>query len=337
MAFNEATRREIQQLPQQAMADGGGNTIRVDLPRVGIASHIYLAIRGSVVNGGTAPTGPNPLGYAALLRNVRVSANNGNDIFNVSGVGYNYLLRPILELGDDPVPQSTARQAINTAAGATTNFNLDMIIPLAINLRDPIGLVMLQSDQTLLTLQITFEMANAMQTANTGTWSCMVTPYIVFFTVPANRADWPAFNLIHQIVEDTQQITANGTFTYNWPRGDIYIQTVHGFGVGVAGADNFSNVQLRMQQTTYLQNTNTPFLDIENNFVMVGQQRLPGTIPFNFMGTTGLGVYDLTRDTIDSSQLTDLATVLTATSSGTFYTVRRQLVPLQPAAAPSGA
>lgn len=339
MGFNDATRREIQMLPQQSMSAAGGNTIRADLPRVGIVSHIYLAIRGSIVNGTAASTLPNPLGICSLLRNVRVTANNGNDIFNMSGVGYNYLLRPILDVGSDPLPQNNGRTSPALTLSTTQPFNLDMIIPIAINKRDPIGLIMLQSDQTLLTLNVTFEsVANVVTLNGTGgSVNCTVTPYVVFYTVPANQADWPVFNLLHQIVEDTQQISANGTFTYNWPRGDIYIQTVHGFGIGVAPADNFSQVQLKMQQTTYLQSTDNPFLDIENNWNMIGQQRILGTIPFNLMGSSGLGVYDLTRDTIDSAQLTDLATVVTATASGTFYTMRRQLVPLQPAAAVSGA
>lgn len=339
MAFNDATRREIETLPQAAMAAGGGNVVRIDIPRVGIASHIYLAIRGSVVNGATAPTGPNPLGYASLIQNVRVTANNGNDIFNMSGPGYHYLFRRYLDLGQDPLPQSNATSVINTTASATTPFNLDMIIPFAINKRDPLGLIMLQSDQSLLTLWITFANAATMQTANTGTWSCTVTPYIVFYTVPANRSDWPPFTMLHQIIEDTQVVPAVGTFPYNWPRENIYLQTIHGYGFAAGGgADNFSNVSLRMQQTTFLVTADPAYFDIETNFDHVGGlQRQLGVIPIDLMSTSGLGVYDLTRDTIDSSKLTDLATVITATATGTLYTVRRMLVPLQPAAAPSGA
>jgi len=149
MAFNDATRREVQMLPQLAKATGGGNTVRVDLPRVGLLQYVFLAIRGTVA--GTVNTA-NGLGMASIVRQVRLTANNGNDIFNMSGVGYNYLLRPHLDIGDDPLPQSTAYSAVTA-----TTFNLDMILPVAVNMRDPIGLLMLQSDQTLITLQVTFE------------------------------------------------------------------------------------------------------------------------------------------------------------------------------------
>ena len=61
-------------------------------------------------------------------------------------------------------------------------------------------------------------------------------------------------------------------------------------------------------------------------------QRIPGTVLWDLMGSSGLGMYDKTRDTIDSSKLTDLATVVQASAAGNLVTVRRQLVQLGAAA-----
>jgi hypothetical protein len=46
------------------------------------------------------------------------------------------------------------------------------------------------------------------------------------------------------------------------------------------------------------------------------------------MASSGLGLYGLTRDVFDTSKVTDIASVLTASGAGTLYTLRRQLVTL---------
>ena len=320
VAFGDpgTTRRKVIQLPPITRPVGGGQGAIVNLPRVGLLSAIYLNITGAV--SGTL-SAPNAFGFASVIQNVNVAINSGISLFSMSGQGYNYLLRPYQDLGDDPVPQSTARSAVTA-----TTFNLDMIIPIAMNPRDALGLIMLQSEQTLLTLQVTFLPDASVATGATVT--ATVTPYAIWFTVPANEKDWPNLGIAHQILEEQTTVPATGQFTYNWQRGNIYLQTVHGLGFGASGADSFSHAQLRVNQSDYIYDDDTAFFGLESNYFTIGQTRLPGVLPFNLIGTAGFGAFDATRDTIDSSQLTDLATVLTATSTGTLYTMRRQLVPI---------
>src|SRR5215469_8536273 len=144
--FVANTRRKVVQLPTQTRPAGGGTT-SINLPKTGLLAGIFLAIRGTV--GGTVTTA-NALGYASIINRIRLTLNSGIDIFNVSGAGYNYLLREVVESEYvDISGQNNARSAV--AAGA---FNLDMFIPVAINMRDPLGLILLQNEQTLLTLNI---------------------------------------------------------------------------------------------------------------------------------------------------------------------------------------
>jgi hypothetical protein len=51
-------------------------------------------------------------------------------------------------------------------------------------------------------------------------------------------------------------------------------------------------------------------------------------LPIDFFNSSGLGNYASMRDAIDSSQLTDLATLITATGAVTLYSTKRQLVKL---------
>lgn len=316
--FTVNTRRKIVQLPTQARPAGGGTT-SINLPKTGLLSRIFCAIRGSV--SGTL-TAPNALGFASVLNRTRLTINSGIDLYNVSGAGYHYLLRNAVGSEYiDPQGQSNATSAVSAAS-----FNLDEIIPVAINTRDPLGYVMLQNEQTLLTLNIDW---NADGNVATGaTVNATAELYAELFTVPVDPADYPPLNVVHQCLEDQQAVAAAGDYPYAWPRGNTYLQTLHGFGIGASGADNFSQFAVRVNQSDYLQRSDIPLLDMEYRDFR-GRARPAGAIMVDLLATSGLGNFGLTRDVFNSALVTDLASVITASGAGTLYTVRRQLVVLQ--------
>lgn len=316
--FVANTRRKIVQIPTQTRPVGGGTT-SINLPKTGLLAGIVLAIRGSVA--GTL-TVPNPLGFASIVNRVRVTLNSGIDIFNVSGAGYNYLLREVVESEYiDVSGQNNARSAVTAAA-----FNLDMYVPIAINMRDPLGLILLQNEQTLLTLNIDWTADTPVATGATVTATAV--PYLELFTVPVDPQDFPPINIIHQTLEDQQAISGAQDWVYNWPRGNTYLQVLHGVGIGAAGTDGFSKAQIRVNQSDYLQSTDVPYLDLEFRKLR-GRARPAGGLFFDLLGTSGLGNYGLTRDVFNSSLVTDLASVITTGAAYTAYNVRRQLVVLQ--------
>src|SRR5262249_40569743 len=152
----------------------------------------------------------------------------------VSGAGYHYLYRDLLDSEYiNCFPQSDARSAV--ANGAAT---LDMILPLMLNPRDTPGVILAQNEETILTLWI-----NWLADASVGTGVSVTgfaRPYIEVFTVPDSMQDWPRLDVAHVIQEDRQTVAGAGSYRYAWPRGNIYLRTIHGLGIGAAGADNFT-------------------------------------------------------------------------------------------------
>ena len=317
--FSMNTRRKIVQLPSVSKPTGGG-TVSFTLPKTGLAGRLYLAIRATIAGSTSAP---NALGTSAILTRCRVTANSGIDLFNVSGPGYAYLLQELLE--SEYFLASGQNQGRSAITGSGQTANLDMVIPFAMNSRDPIGMIMLQNEQTVITCTLDFAADGSVATGATVT--CTVTPYLELFTVPVDPADWPPLNLVHQILEETQAVAATGQFTYYWPRGNTYLQVAHALGIGASGADGFTQAQLRVNQSDYLQSTDVNFLDIEQRFLR-GRARPAGALFFDLMATSGLGNYGSTRDFFNSALVTDLATVITASATGNFYALRRQLVML---------
>jgi len=327
--FNFNTRRVIQALGVVARPAGGGPSAPIVLPKVGLVSRIWLYIRGAFV--GLAGT-PNVLGHAAVIRRVRLTLNSGIDVWNTSGPGYQYLYRNFHNNYLNPFPATTAQNVITGALAPGEACAIDMCVDVALNNRDPVGLINLQSEQVAAMLNIDWEAdavvdANVAPTVLTG-FTCA--PFVEFFTLPSDPANMPPLNLIHQTVETIEAVAGAGVYTYNWPRGNIYAACYHGMGflAGVgAGADAVTLAQIRSNQSNFPYTATIPMLDADYGATHGAARRL-GTYPIDLLGTSGLGAYGLARDMIDSSTLTDLATLLTVTGAGNMTTITRQLVPL---------
>ena len=318
MAFHDATQRVRVTLPTQTRPTGGGVT-SLELPKSGLLARIYLRISATVA--GTLSS-PNALGVSSIIKRVRLSTNSAIDLFNVSGAGFHYLLGEAME---SEYHHIQGQNQGSTAVTATT-FNLDMVIPIAVNMRDPVGLFLLQNEQTQVTLEIDWEADATVATGATVTATAI--PYMEYFTVPVDRADMPNLRVIHQILEDQTSISATGEYTYNLPRGNVYIGIYHGLGIGASGSDGFDNVKRRVNQSTFLDNVAPAFLDQEH-YALRGRARPAGTWLVDLMGGSGLGNYGTPRDFFNSAAVTDLAHVINVTGTGTLYTVRRQLVSVQ--------
>lgn len=317
MPFQDATRRKI--TPLSSKAKGSESPLRFQLPKTGILAGINLEITGSIAGTLSAP---NALGKSSIVREVRALANTGAELFRFSGPQYHWLMRDNHDLFTfDPVPFSDGKSAV--VAGA---FDISMYLPVAVNARDPVGLFLLQNEQTVVTLTVDFE-ADA-NVATGATVTATVVPHLELFTVPADRKDWPAFNLIQQIIGETQSVSGAGDFEYVWPRGVTYMQLLLGFGFGVSGADNWSRVVHRAAQTDRMYEFTPNGLNIE--FARFrGRSRPLGTLPLDLIGSSGLGLYASSRDVIYSQMITDLKSVITVTGAGTLHAVRRVLAALQ--------
>lgn len=316
--FNSLTRNKMARLPLLTRPTGGG-TVQAQLPKSGFLASLHLIIRGSVAG---ALSAPNAQGFASIVRRVRLTTNAGIDIVNISGPGYFQLLQNLLETGAF-VP--TTQNQGGTVVTATT-FNLDMYIPLMINRKDPIGLVHLQNEQTVVTLSVEFEADATVATGATVT--ATVDPYIEFFTVPGSVEAYPPLNVLHIIQEENQVVSGAGDVQYSPPRGNIYLALAHGMGMAASGADTWSRAFLRLNQTDNIYADDVPNHQDFLFRLLHGRARPLGTIFFDFMGNSGFGSYGLTRDVIDSSLVTDFQSVITATGATTLYTMRRQLLRL---------
>lgn len=318
--FDRATRLSFVPLAAINRPAGGGLSPGIELPTNGLLAGLHLSIRGTV--GGTVGA-VNAAGFASIVRNVVLKLNSGTVVWSMGGIAYHYLYRDGIDSAYvDVVSQTNARDPVTAIATI-----LDMVIPLMVNERDPIGLLLLQNRQTVLTLEIEWE-TDANVTA-TGTFtSFQVIPTLLSFSVPVNPASNPPLRWLHVVTAEQRSIAGAGQVTYDVPRGNTYMRIIHGAGIAASGADSWTRAALRVNQTQYLMDF-TP-LSMEMFFRrQTGRARELGMILFDFITTSGLGMYGTTRDLYNSRRTTDMQTVIDVSGAITLYTVREQLIDLR--------
>lgn len=316
MAFVDKTRRKVINLG--SIAKGTSNPLSWEIPKTGLLSGIMVNITGAVAGTLSAQ---NALGFSSVVRRVRLMANAGLNLIDISGPEYHYLVRDYIDDYKDPVAGTNGRTAITA-----TTFDISMWLPVAYNSRDPLGLVLLQNEQTQLILQVEFEADATVATGATVT--ATVQPFVEIFTVPNDAKDLPPLNTAHTLIGDELTVSGAGEVQYKWPRGNTYVQVMHGLGMAAAGTDNFTTARYVLNQADLIEGIYTPqALDMFFEKTH-GRTRTAGCITFDFAGSSGLGMFGSARDLVFSQMVTEIASIINAAAAGTLYTVRRQLVAL---------
>lgn len=316
--FYANTRLVNSRLPVQSKPAGGG-VISWQLPKIGFLAALWLRISATVA--GTL-SNPNAYGVSSIIRNIRLTTNSAIDLINISGPGYAYLLDEMQETELFRGTGQNQGRSVVTAA----SFNLDTVLPVALNMGNPLGTLMLQNEQTLATLSVDFEADATVATGATVT--ATVEPIMWYYLVPSDPRDFPRLDVLHTLIEDRQEVAAAGQVTYQLPRGYTYASVAHGFGIAAASpTDKWSRFQVRIGQNQFPYDYSPEAANIAHQ-LLKGRARPVGGIYVDYLAMTGQGTYGQPRDLLNSALVTDLAHIITASNTGTLITLRRQLVPL---------
>jgi hypothetical protein len=209
---------------------------------------------------------------------------------------------------------------------ATGSSDLSMYIPIAINSRDPIGLINLQNPDTQLRLEVETGINGWAMTSGTTTAVSTITPYLGMFRMPLAKEDRPKFDFVHTMQEDQASLTSGVEFTYNWLRGNTYLSVVHGATLASTPADSWTLASLRVNQNDYLRPPLPPAYYNGEFSQYRGRARVLGVIPFDLVSLSGLGNYGSLRDLLNTQNLTDIQSVIVPSGTVALYTMKRQLV-----------
>lgn len=330
MAFIDNTRQNFTELPKQNYESGG--RLYFVLPKTGLLSKLLVNLSGVMtVTHGTGTAAMSDRGIWNLIKRIKLIANSGAAIYDVSGYG-TFVINNLLKHGHAPDNYGSKDRSIGTEVysdGASSGANTwkgVLEIPIAINDRDNVGLVMLQNNATQLVLEIELNteygannrIAPVVVTGNdmaafVGSIGCMME----YFTVPEKAADYPSLNLIHQWLENQDPLTSTGAYQKSLLRGDTYMKLVH--YLTLANALNTTDVDsLRIlyngSETAYQVNKISQLAIQRSRY---GQDLPKGTYVHDWYFSGGIVNLGNSRDFINSAGVTEFQTEVTIGSGAT--------------------
>lgn len=365
--FNAATRQTLINLPTQAYPGSASQITRLDLPQTGFFAGVWLLLSGNIQTGAAASTiqATYPVVPFGLLRRLRVYNNQNVELWNTSGYGayiYDRTLRTGLDQAfqySNVIPTSAilgnvtnpfARYYQNPgdlAPSATGNFAGALFVPVVWGAPLTHGLQMAQDPAIRYSLEITWgdlsDLTITSATSGTPTLnSVQVTPVVELYQVPEEGIDFPNLAFTKTVLEDIQTITTGtGDTTYNFVTGNVLTRLIHELSNQVTFRSQASTrVPIDPNKITQLQlqyaQTQKPY--VINTDVQLFRQRfiygsdLPAGVYCHELCACGADLPELpmTRDSLNTSRLTDLQSIITLSGASTtgaqLRTIREQLV-----------
>lgn len=345
--FAQATRQHWQQLP--GITSTPGSVVTITLPKVRLLSKIRLLVEGTLnlIHASETSAPASPFAPYNLIRNIRCEANMGFTFFNVSGRDlffYNLLKRDnetvfpavganaTLPARRQTVMGTTADASANGGADNTLRMNLDL--PIALNERDPIGLVILQNEETVITVTIEFNEAGVVIDNATGYTadiaSLAIHPMVETFSIPAIVEARPDISIFKLVQTKTQAVSASGQTTLALPVGLTYrklaIFLENTSGVGLADSAITGDFELVFNQA------DTPYRIKPAILAGMNQEFYGAPLP------AGLWVFDFTnqgvpnlsgaRDYIDTERMTEFWFRYNAPAAGRVTAIAETLAKL---------
>lgn len=324
--FNQLTRRNWQTGGTKTGTASG--TVSFDLPKSRLLAGIKLMVQATLTATHVSETT-----YAAhedspfkFLNRVEVSLNNGFAPFSLSGqalAAYNMSIYGTEALASQTSGRGKVVQGLTASSGGTANtvrFTLDL--PNMINPRDPIGLILLQNEETLCTVNVTFGASTDLAPTASGytfaVSNISATILTDTFTIPAIPEAFPDLSVLKLVQERTETIIA-GENIIKLPVGMTYrklgIILYNATPARVADTGITSSIDLVFNQAE------TPYRISPLQLAEINDSAYDGSLP------TGIWIFDFSdngiknlgsaRDYIDTERMTEFWLKFTSGAAGT--------------------
>jgi len=326
--FATATRQNLHTLPSQTVTSDAC-TMQFTIPKVRLLQRLLLHVKASVKithASGTAPTTDN-FTHARLLRRISVDHNNSFIPFQISGVqsamyGLTRFANNIY------APQSSNAQGftyvpnlVASADGTNNSVEYCIDLPMTVNDRDPVGLILLQNETSTVTLTIDIATANEMLKNAAGYTvainSLTITPFMETYSIPAQSEAFPDISVL-KLVSGRRETFIQNANEFQLVTGQMYRKLILYFedsnGAAIADTD-LEKIELKFNMADTNYSITGKELRLWNQ--MHYYNDLPkGMYVFDFGSYPGMTNLAGTKDIIDTEKLTNFVLWFNAPNSG---------------------
>ena len=312
--FAMATRQNMQMLAKQTVTSTP-NTVQFTLPKARLLAGLYVRIKATFPEGCLDGTTGSPMEvkstkFHKLVRRISLDLNNGFAPFVVSGrecAFYN-----MIDVNADNVINSWVQNVSNQ----TVTFNYHL--PVTTNKRDPIGLILLQNDQTNVTLSIDLGLASEFGAPAEPT-KVEVSVMAETFSIPANANAYPDLSVLKLVNGRKDSLPTEGQQVIKLATGTIYRKLAFYLtdeeGNPMKPEDITSNIELVFNQADINYSISAEMFR-ELNAKDFGCYLPEGLYVFDFSAGGSFSNMGGTRDFIDSANLTEFWLRFNTTKKG---------------------
>lgn len=338
MLFGAATRQHFQMLGMQEVS-GGAQTVQFRVPKARILQGVKLWVEAKLNvkhASGTAYALKSPVDPYKLFRLITIDFNNGFRPVAVAGdeLAMNNMLYTMPEMvgysADGKTNCKCPASLVASSAGTDNEISFMLDIPLALNYRDPVGLIMAQNAETSIDITLDIANANAILGAAAG-YTCnftsvKITPMIASFSIPSDTRAFPDFSVLKILDSRNESFTAGQNYV-KLPTGMIYRKMILKFeaadGTAFTDEDITSNIDIVMNTA------DTPYSVSPKMLRAIDKMQSGIEFPdgcyyfsFDYQGVNGYGG---SRDYIDAERITELAIRFNAGKAGKLTVISEKL------------
>jgi hypothetical protein len=309
--FSQMTRKYEQVLPSEKFKEN--STLSFQLPKTRFLSKITLHVRGTfkTAHGSKTSFTKSIFDKFNLVRRVRLSINNGFNPYDISGNMLslynkaNHYQRPDADVFDLDVLGNVV-----SVSGTTNTVTYALELPISLNDRDPIGLLLLQNEQSIVTLNVDTSSLSSIMTDNDITISddsIYFTPVLETFSIPLIPDAIPDYSIVKLVNEQSENIVSTNEMIVKLPLGLTYRK----LGVYLASDTaytpiphaNISGFQLIFNQADTPINVSSDHVARKNRVDYDGSMPV-GSYMFDF-SSQGIANLGGGRDYVDTERLTE--------------------------------
>jgi hypothetical protein len=260
LPFKMSTVRNYQQLPDINVA-AFGEYDRVNCQQVGFLAGLDIYVFGTIT-AGTSPSGNWDTNYFpwSILKRVQLSLNTGIPILDCSGYSL-FLINSLMHRNQQPWNSPPASGGFNNsgtkgprtgrviapsgAIAGANKFGFHLHVPVALDDALSGGLIQLQNQAYVATLNLTFaqpaDLVAAGASLGTGpTISATVRTTQTHFSLPEDPRSYPNLQYVHQWLQQDVPWSATGDQLYQPPLGGVISRVIVDVQNNAAPQDFFS-------------------------------------------------------------------------------------------------